>query len=160
MTDSNVISFRGIEVLDEAELLKLRNSPSNLVFFENPSPVSSEDHAKWFASRITDFEEHQIVAVVSNQLIGVVFLVPIGDCSGSISININSEYQSRGIGLELMTRMLLRADSLNFTRIEAVIHVDNTKSVSLFEKCGFVFEEKISELFIRYVRLTSQNILK
>jgi len=160
MTDSNVFTFRDVELYDEADLLKLRNSLSNSVFFKNPSPVSSEDHAKWFASRINDFREHQIVAALSNQLIGIVFLVELDDRSGSISININSEYQAQGIGQELLERMLLRADSFNLTRIEAVIHVANTKSVSLFEKCGFVFEEKISESFIRYVRFTSRNILK
>jgi RimJ/RimL family protein N-acetyltransferase len=160
MNDSNVFTFRDIELHDEAGLFKLRNNPSNLEFFKNPSPVSSGDHAKWFASRLTDFKEHQIVAVLSNQLVGIVFLVEIDRYSCSISININSEYQSQGIGQELLTRMLLRVDSLKFTRIEAVIHVANTKSVSLFEKCGFAFEEMISELFIRYVRFTSQNILK
>ncbi len=160
MSGSNVFSFRDIELQDETALLKLRNTPSNSAFFKNPSPVSSEDHAKWFASRINDFREHQIVATLSNQLIGIVFLVELDDRSVSISININSEYQSRGIGQELLKRMLLRADSLNITRIESVIHVANAKSVSLFEKYGFAFEEKISESFIRYVRFTNQNILK
>lgn len=160
MNNSGGFTFRDIELRDEASLFKLRNAPSNSEFFKNPNPVSAEDHAKWFVSRITDFKEHQIVAVLSNQLIGVVFLVAINDHSGSISINIDSKYQSQGIGQKLLTRMLLRADSLKFTRIEAVIHVANTKSVSLFEKCGFVIEEKISELFIRYVRFNSRNILK
>ncbi len=160
MNDSNAFIFRDIELHDEAALLKLRNTPSNLEFFKDPNPVSSEDHAKWFAARMTDFKEHQIVAVLLNQLIGIVFLVEIDDHSGSISINIDSEYQSQGIGQELLMQMLLRADSLKFTRVEAVIHVANTKSILLFEKCGFAFEKKISELFIRYIRFSSQNILK
>lgn len=155
MKESNVFTFRDVELHDESALLKLRNTPSNLEFFKDPSPVSSEDHAKWFASRMTDFKGHQIVAALWNQVIGIVFLVELDDHSASVSININSEYQSQGIGQELLMRMLLRADSLNFTRIEAVIHVANTKSVSLFEKCGFAFKEKISELFIRYERFTS-----
>ena len=151
--------FRNIEPDDQAELLKLRNSHSNLEFFMNPNPVSSEDHAEWFAARTTDFEELQILAVLSDRLIGIAFLVPIDDRSGSISINIDFEYQSQGIGQELLMRMLSRADSLGFTRIEALIHISNSKSVSLFEKCGFIFEEKISELFNRYVKLTKQNTL-
>ena len=160
MNDSIMLTFRNIELQDQASILRLRNTPSNLEFFKSPSPVSSEDHAQWFASRITDLKEHQIVAVLSNQLIGIVFLVPIDDRSCSISINIDFDYQSLGIGQELLTRMLLRADSLKFTRLEALIHVSNTKSVSLFQKCGFTFEEKISELFIRYVTFTCQNTLK
>ena len=160
MIDSSMLTFRDIEPQDQASMLKLRNTPSNLEFFKSPRPVSSEDHAQWFATRIADLKEHQIVAVLSNQLIGIVFLVPIDDRSCSISINIDFEYQSLGIGQELLTQMLLRAGSLKFTRIEALIHVSNTKSISLFEKCGFTFEEKISELFIRYVRLTYQNTLK
>ena len=157
MNDSNEPTFRNIELHDQAGLLRLRNIPSNLEFFKNPGPVSSEDHVEWFAARFTDFKQLQILAVLSNQLIGIVFLVPIDDGSCSISINIDFEYQSQGIGQELLTRMLLRANSLGFTRIEALIHVSNTKSVSLFEKCGFTLEEKVSEFFIRYVKSTSQN---
>ena len=159
MPQGDVVSFRNLELHDEVGLLKLRNNPLNLEFFKNPRPVSADDHAKWFNSRFTDFKELQIVGVLSNQLIGIVFLVPLDNHSSSISINIDSEYQSQGIGQELLTRMLSRADSLKISRIEALIHVTNTKSISLFEKCGFVFEGKISEFFFRYVKLTTQNTL-
>lgn len=154
MKVSDEVNFRNIELDDQAELLKLRNAPSNLEFFKNPNPVSAKDHAEWFASRTTEFKELQILAVSSDRLIGIAFLVPIDDRSGSISINIDFEYQSQGIGQELLTRMLSRADSLGFTRIEALIHISNSKSVSLFEKCGFILDKKISELFYRYLKLT------
>ncbi|ASY20700.1 acetyltransferase [Candidatus Planktophila dulcis] len=160
MTNPDVVIFRNIELNDEASLLTLRNSPSNLEFFKNPRTVSSEDHARWFVSRLTDFRALQIVAVLSNQLIGIVFLVPLDDNSGSISINIDSKYQSQGIGQELLTRMMFRADSLRFSRIEALIHLSNTRSISLFERCGFVFEEKVSGFLVRYVRFTNQNTLR
>ncbi len=159
MKVSDELSFRNIEPDDQAELLKLRNSNSNLEFFKNPNPVSAEDHAEWFTSRTSEFKELQILAILSDRLIGIAFLVPIDDHSGSISINIDFEYQSQGIGQELLTRMLSRADSLGFTRIEALIHISNSKSISLFEKCGFIFDEKISELFNRYVKSTKQNTL-
>lgn len=155
MNCSNVLTFRNMEAHDQADLLKLRNSPSNLKFFKNPSPVSSEAHAEWFASRIIDLQEHQILAVLSGHLIGIVFLVPIDDYSSSISINIDSEYQSKGIGQKLLTRMLSRAFSLGYTRIEALIHDSNTKSISLFEKCGFISEERVSEFFTRYVKVSN-----
>jgi RimJ/RimL family protein N-acetyltransferase len=155
MGDFDVPTFRNIELHDEAGLLELRNNPSNLEFFKNPRPISVEDHARWFTSRFTDFKEFQILAVLSNQLIGIVFVVPLDNHSGSISINIDSRFQSQGIGQELLMRMLLRAGSLAFSRIEAVIHVSNTRSVSLFEKCGFVFDKKISEFFACYVKSIS-----
>lgn len=155
MSHKDVIIFRNIDWQDEADLLKLRNSPPNLNFFKNPNPVSAEDHAKWFASRIKEFKELQIVGDLAGQLIGIVFLVPQDDVSGSISININHEFQSQGIGCELLKRMLSRADTLKFSRTEALIHISNIKSVSLFEKCGFVFEENVSELFNLYVRLAN-----
>lgn len=160
MNDCKMFTFRNIEKQDEVGLLKLRNTPTNLDFFKNPSPISPEDHAKWFASRINDFKEHQIVAVLSNELVGVIYLDDIAECTGSISINIDPEYQSLGIGRELLARIMLRAESLKFIRVEAVIHVANTKSIKLFEKYGFAVEEKISEFFIRYVRFICQKILK
>lgn len=160
MSISEELTFRNIELDDEADLLRLRNTPSNLEFFKSPYPVSAEDHSRWFASRLTDFRELQILSVLKNKLIGIVYLDPLDDHSGSISINIDSNYQSQGIGQDLLMRMLSRAESLNFTRIEALIHVSNIKSFSLFEKCGFIFEEKISELFLRYVKLTNRNTLK
>lgn len=159
MNVSDVITFRNIELDDQDKLLKLRNTHSNLQFFKNPNPVSPENHAEWFASRFKNFKELQILAVLSDRLIGIAYLVPIDDRSSSISINIDLEYQSQGIGQELLTRMISRAESLDFNRIEALIHTSNSKSVSLFEKCGFIFEEKISELFNRYVKLTKQNTL-
>lgn len=158
MSGSNAYTFRNIELHDQDDLLKLRNSPSNLEFFKNPSPITSEDHAEWFASRIMYFKEHQIIAILSNKLIGIVYLVPIDDHSSSISINIDFEYQSQGIGRELLMRMLTRAHLLNYTRIEALIHISNKKSITLFKKCGFVFKEEVSEFFVRYVKFSNQNI--
>ena len=108
MTDGEVIVYRNIERRDEVSLFRLRNSPSNLEFFKNPSPVSAEDHARWFASRITDFRELQIVGALTDQLIGIVFLVPIDNDSASVSINVDSDYQSQGIGQVLLNLMLLR----------------------------------------------------
>lgn len=160
MSESNELTFRNIERRDEAALLRLRNIPSNVMFFKNPNPVSPEEHARWFASRLNKFEELQIVGELAGQLIGIVFLVPQDDISGTISINIDSEFQSQGTGHELLKRMLSRADTLRFTRIEALIHTSNIKSVSLFEKCGFVFEEKVSGFFNRYVRLANQETLR
>ncbi len=160
MTDDEVIVYRNIERRDEVSLFRLRNSPSNLEFFKNPSPVSAEDHARWFASRITDFRELQIVGALTDQLIGIVFLVPIDNDSASVSINVDSDYQSQGIGQVLLNLMLLRVELLSFSRIEALIHISNAKSISLFERCGFIFEEQVSDFFLRYVKLTSQNNLK
>jgi RimJ/RimL family protein N-acetyltransferase len=160
MSDINMFTFRNIEQRDEAVVLRLKNNPSNVKFFKNPNPVSAEDHAKWFASRLNEFIELQIVGELAGQLIGIVFLVPQDNVSSTISINVDSEFQSQGIGRELLKRMLSRADALEFSRIEALIHTSNIKSVSLFEKSGFVFEEKVSELFNRYVRLANQKTSK
>ncbi len=153
MTASGALTFRNIELHDQDGLLKLRNNLSNLEFFMNSHPVSPEEHARWFFSRATEFREFQIVGVLSDQLIGIAYLVPIDDHICTISINIDPRYQSRGIGMQLMMRILTRAESLGFSRIEALIHVSNTKSVALFEKSGFIIQEKVSELFMRYVKL-------
>lgn len=113
------------------------------MFFKNPNPVSPEEHAHWFASRLNEFEELQIVGELAGHLIGIVFLVPQDDISGTISINIDSEFQSQGTGHELLKRMLSRADALMFTRIEALIHTSKSnryrflKSVALFLKRKF-----------------------
>lgn len=157
MSEGNELIFRNIERRDEAALLRLRNNPSNAMFFKNPNPVSAEEHANWFASRLNKFEDLQIVGELAGQLIGIVFLVPQDDISGTISINIDSEFQSQGTGYELLKRMLSRADALRFTRIEALIHNSNIKSISLFEKCGFVYEDNVSEFFSSYVRLVNQE---
>lgn len=150
MSRDGVVCFRDIVLADESELLILRNNPTNLVFFKNSEGVSVRDHNRWFLARFNEFKGMQIVAEFGGRLIGIVYLTPFGKRSASVSINIDPHFQSKGIGHQLLSRILARAEILGFEEIEAIIHSSNEKSIALFEKYNFVFVNSISSNFCLY----------
>jgi RimJ/RimL family protein N-acetyltransferase len=150
MSHDGVVHFREIALADEAELLKLRNNSANLVFFKNTQEVSALDHNRWLLARLNKFKGMQIVGQFGDQLIGIVYLTPIGKRSVSVSINIDPHFQSKGVGHQLLSQIIARAEFLGFEEIEAIIHSSNEKSIALFEKCDFAFVNTISSSFCLY----------
>lgn len=150
MNRDGVVCFRDIVPADESELLILRNNHANLVFFKNSQGVSVPDHNRWLLARFNEFKGMQIVGEFAGRLIGIVYLTPIGKRSASVSINIDPHFQSKGVGHQLLSQILARAEILGFEEIEALIHSSNEKSIALFEKCNFAFVNTISSNFCLY----------
>jgi len=149
---ADLIIFRDIRPYDELPLLSLRNNPLNLKYFKNPNAVDSQDHAHWFKARITEYKGMQIVAEVSTRLVGIAYLTPINDESVAVSININPEFQSKGIGKELLSQIIACAEILGISQLDATIQESNIKSISLFQSYGFCFFRLIPNGFTLYIK--------
>lgn len=141
------VEFRHLRPEDEPALLSLRNEVNNLAFFRNPLPVSQQDHASWFHSRLCSPSKLEIVAAVSGQLIGIAYLSLSVDNSATVSINVLPKFQSFGIGKALLTRVIQKAQKSGFCIIDAYIHNENIPSVALFEKLGFTQQTSINDGF-------------
>ncbi|MGL4741623.1 MAG: GNAT family N-acetyltransferase [Sarcina sp.] len=59
----------------------------------------------------------------------------------SITIMVDSDYQSKGIGTLLMKKLISLADDfLKLKRLELQVFIDNEKAIKLYEKFGFIKE--------------------
>lgn len=150
MSSKDIVYFRDIVPKDESSLLVLRNNPSSLIWFQNSQEVSEPDHTRWFIARLSKFKGMQFVGECDGTVIGVAYLTPTSEKSATVSINIDPHFQSEGIGHQLLNRIMARAITLGFSQVEAIIHSSNSKSIALFEKCGFVLAETISSRFSIY----------
>ncbi len=91
-------------------------------------------------------QDCKLVAVVGNEVVGSAALHSAGTSLRrrhvrSLGIAIAQEYQGRGLGRRLITRLLDWADNWGgVLRIELHVHADNDRARALYESLGFVEE--------------------
>ncbi|NLU53013.1 MAG: GNAT family N-acetyltransferase [Clostridiaceae bacterium] len=80
--------------------------------------------------------------------------------SASIGIMVHSDYQGKGIGKALMTKILDLADNwLMLVRVELTVFVDNTRAINLYKSLGFEIEGKKKYAAIRYGEYADEYIM-
>ena len=84
----------------------------------------------------------RFVAIENNSLAGWAALSPVsGRCVykgvAEVSVYIDSKYRGKGIGKELMNRLINESESEGFWTLQAGIFPENTGSCKLHEKNGF-----------------------
>jgi L-amino acid N-acyltransferase YncA len=130
---------REVNLNDEAVLLSIRNQPENYKWFFDESEITPENHSKWFSTRMQDLKFFTLVAVVSGQVIGVVYLDSI-QTNPKVSINIKPGFKGIGVGTALLKELILRAKSVKIESICAEIKDTNADSLHFFLKNSFVRE--------------------
>jgi putative acetyltransferase len=94
----------------------------------------------------TDPQSCRLVAVAGQALVGMANLhiqqpSPRRSHVRGLGIAVDTQWQGRGIGRKLMTRLLDWADNWGaVTRIELWVHVDNEAAIALYRSLGFVEE--------------------
>lgn len=59
----------------------------------------------------------------------------------SVAVMVDTDFQGRGIGRELMSRLVDEADNvLNIRRLELLVLTDNVTAIKLYERFGFKIE--------------------
>lgn len=117
---------------------------------ENIMALTSEriDKMQSFISGLTD-NQHVFVAEVeengAKKVVGIVGLTVNTSArirhSGSIGINVNKDYQGKGIGKALLNKVIDLADKwLMLVRLELSVLVDNERAINLYKSIGFVIE--------------------
>ena len=91
-----------------------------------------------------------LVAVAGGRVVGCAGLHPNGASmrrahTRSLGIGIAREWQGRGLGRQLIARLLDWSDNwANVLRVELMVHVDNEPAQALYRSMGFVEEGRHS----------------
>ncbi|UGX86941.1 GNAT family N-acetyltransferase [Phyllobacterium meliloti] len=82
-----------------------------------------------------------IAAETDGQIIGHAGLQPSSGRrahAAGIGIGVHDDFTGRGIGKALLHALIDAADNwLNIRRLELTVYTDNSRAISLYEKCGF-----------------------
>jgi ribosomal protein S18 acetylase RimI-like enzyme len=84
------------------------------------------------------------VAVSGTQLVGWCDVLPlIGQMrahSSVLGMAVAADFRGQGIGRQLITTALQKADERGFKRVELTVHTENTSAQALYKSVGFEFE--------------------
>jgi L-amino acid N-acyltransferase YncA len=131
------ILIREVSLVDELEILTIRNHPENYNWFFHKNSISSEEHAEWFKTRLLDAKFFTLVAEVESHVVGTAYLSNFTSTTPKVSISIKPGWKAKGIGSKLLKELILRSKSANLNSIFAEIKSSNLASINFFSQNGF-----------------------
>lgn len=129
---------------DAAEILeylkKIGGETDNLTFGAEGVAVTSEEEAVYI-SRIKESEDEiMLVAKIDGKIVGDASLSRLPrrmNHRGELGIAVIKQYWNKGIGSQLLKRILSWAKEKKFEVIELQVRSDNLVAIHLYEKYGF-----------------------
>jgi RimJ/RimL family protein N-acetyltransferase len=138
MTQQPLVTLRPARDDDAERLLEWRNDAHAVRFSVSGRSVTSEDHARWFATRRHDPRVHLWIAEVDGTAVGQVRVHDDADDVGVVSVAVAPAHRGRGIGSEVLRAMVATVTAETTVRVlRALVHPDNVQSIRAFEKAGF-----------------------
>jgi GNAT superfamily N-acetyltransferase len=105
-------------------------------------PPSREDAIREWLGAVAGPDSPGVVAVVGGDLVGHAMLVPDGEEAYELAIFVLQEYQSAGIGTELLRTLLGLAQQEGIDRIWLTVERWNDPAVRLYRSVGFETTEE------------------
>jgi RimJ/RimL family protein N-acetyltransferase len=137
--DAAAVALRPVRPDDRDRLLAWRNEPSTRRWFLNPGRVRRADHARWFASRLTDGACRMYVAERDGVAVGQVRIERTRR-GAEVSFSVAPPARGQGIGPLMLARAARRAArDLGASRLFAYVVPSNVPSAIAFLKAGFRF---------------------
>lgn len=112
----------------------------NLTFGAEGLPVSVEEEAGFLGQMEASGDDLFLVAKEDGKIVGTASLnrLPRRMCRrGDFSISVLKEYWNRGIGGQLMERVLEFARAHDFSIMDLQVRSDNASAIHLYKKFGF-----------------------
>ncbi len=78
-----------------------------------------------------------MVAELDGTMVGYAVLMPSVDEAHLLTIGISADHQRKGLGVEVMGRMMTMAHESGFNRILLEVRPSNAPALALYRKCGF-----------------------
>lgn len=124
--------------LNDPEIKKLTNTPN----------FSKEDQINFFHS-LPERKNYYIKGIVYNEdPIGACGLKNITDTDAEYWGYIGEkEYWGKGLGKQIMNKMIEKAKELNLSSIYLKVISDNPRAISLYKKIGFEIENESDGVF-------------
>lgn len=147
----NDITIRTARQDDIKKINEITNySILNYSYNLNTHVMSLKDTIKWFENHInTNYPI--IVAELDNIIVGWASLSKFREFSGykttaECSVYIKNEYKRKGIGFKLLSNLEKKAKKMNIHVLIAVITANNTASINLHKKAGFVTKGTLEQI--------------
>ena len=127
---------------DALDVLAWRNDPLAVAMSKTPGAVEETGHLAWFAKAVKDPRRALFIAVEDGRNLGMVrFDKP--DDTWLVSINMAPEARGKGYGRAVLTEAIAMLRASNGPcRLSAEIKDSNATSLRLFERCGFVQQDR------------------
>ena len=130
--------------LDAALILKylkqVGGETDNLTFGPEGMPFTVAEEASFIAQTEHSCDDIMLVAKETGKIVGIASLSRLprrmghrGDCS----ISVLQEYWNKGIGSQLLSKILCFAKDNAFETIDLQVRSDNLRAIHLYEKFGF-----------------------
>lgn len=131
---------------DSLDIFEWRNDPVTRLMSFTQTPVSLENHTKWFSASLQNPKREIYIGEYEGSKIGVVRFDERED-EAEVSINMNPAFRGKKLALPFLNISLKSK-----THVIAKIKENNTASLKLFQRAGFKEKEKIDDFFI-YIKL-------
>ena len=146
LQDGTMLIIRSIMPQDAEETVRLvKRMYGQCVFlFRTPEEftMTAEDEQAFISAALEDPRSLFLGAFVDGHVIGTCALGPVGGGSKSahrctLSISIDRQWQSKGIGSAMMESVIAMAPAMGYAQIELEVASRNTQAVWLYMKYGF-----------------------
>lgn len=124
---SEVLSFRSAEGKDVAEIARIE-----ALSFKTPWSV------EMILSEMREPISHFTVVTLDNCVIGYFGYLHILDELHILNVAVDPDHRGKGVGKELMTRLLDEARDLSARAITLEVRESNQSAIRLYERTGFV----------------------
>jgi UDP-2,4-diacetamido-2,4,6-trideoxy-beta-L-altropyranose hydrolase len=135
--DGRLVTLRTARDDDIALIQEWRNDADAVRVSATARPVSNVEHARWFATVLSDPDRHLWIAEDHGVPVGQVRVDIDGD-AGVFSIAVAPGKRGRGIGQAMLRGALTEVVRERLaTRVTALAREDNAASIRAFEQVGF-----------------------
>jgi ribosomal-protein-alanine N-acetyltransferase len=148
--------LRQLNIEDENEILALRSDEIVNEFLDRPKAKTIEDARKFIYKINEGISKNEsiywaITQKNSNKLIGTICFWKISKehSKAEIGFELLPEYQGKGIMRELLATIIEYGfENMNLHSIEGEVAPDNSKSIKLLKRNGFVYNKKLKNTVI------------
>jgi len=140
LRDGSSVLIRPIDPADR-ELLRSGfddlSERSRYLRFQSPLTELSDDQLSYLT--VVDHHDHEALLAIdpeSDDAIGVARFVRVNDGVAECAIVVADKWQNRGLGSELLERLVERAQDEGIERFTALVLADNNDALRLLERLG------------------------
>lgn len=136
MTNTS-LTIRYAETRDCRFFWEVNNAPAVRKMSLSISEIPWAEHLSWYTRRLVDSKTDLYIAEYDGERVGVVHLGH-ENSEAILSIAISPEYQGKGLGRRVITKVTQATLASGSTRrVVALVRSDNCKSARAFEAAGY-----------------------
>lgn len=138
------ITVKKANAIDAAEILeylkRVGGETDNLTFGREGMPFTAQEEAEYIGGLETSKDSVMLVAKYEGQIVGLASLSRLPrrmSHRGDLAISVTKSHWNKGVGSELIRRVIDFGRKNAFEIIELQVRCDNGAAIHLYEKFGF-----------------------